>query len=236
MVVVADDNQRDDLFAFTCMSNYVAVAKMLNVPRSKLGTCMDSGALKHYCPDWSKFMDYKSIECEITTANGGTLKTAGMGNLHIELPNGSGKMKTILKNAIHTPEMAFTLISISRLDKASFSVTFNKGLCSIKDPNNQTIATIPHSNRLYKVVAAKPSKVTKTANVVSTKMSVTEAHRKLGHILPTSIKHAILNRFITGIKIDTNSRLEFCEACAKAKSAHQPFPKESDNRAKNFSE
>ena len=138
VVVIADDDQKDDLFAFTCTSDYVAVVKMLDVPRSKLGTCMDSGALNHYCPDQSKFMDYKSIECEITTANGRTLKTAGMGNLHIELPNGSGKTKTILKNVIYAPKMAFTLISISRLDKAGFSITFNKGLCSIKDPNNQT--------------------------------------------------------------------------------------------------
>ena len=123
MAVIADDDQKDDLFAFTCMSDYLAVAKMLNVPRSKLGTCIDSGASRHYCPDQSKFMDYKSIECKITTANGRTLKTAGMGNLHIELPNGSGKTKTILKNAIHTPEMVFTLISISRLDRVGVRVT-----------------------------------------------------------------------------------------------------------------
>ena len=67
-------------------------------------------------------------------------------------------------------------------------------------------------------------------------MSVTEVHRKLGHILPTSIKHTISNRFITGIKIDTNSKLKFCKACVKAKSACQPFPKESNTRAKNFGE
>ena len=41
-----------------------------------------------------------------------------MSDLHLELPNGSGKTKTVLKNAIHAPDMAFTLISVSQLNKA----------------------------------------------------------------------------------------------------------------------
>jgi hypothetical protein len=78
-----------------------------------------------------------------------------MGDLHLELLNGLGKMKTVFKNAIHAPDMAFTLISISRLDKAGYSVTFKKGMCIVKNPKEVTIATIPHSNRLYKIVAGK---------------------------------------------------------------------------------
>ena len=38
-----------------------------------------------------------------------------------------------------------------------------------------------------------------------------------------------------GIDVNLDSKFEFCEACAKAKSA-QPFPKESKTRAKNFGE
>ena len=44
----------------------------------------------------------------------------------MELPNGSRKTKVTFKNAIHAPSMAFTLISISRLDKASYLVLFSK--------------------------------------------------------------------------------------------------------------
>jgi hypothetical protein len=112
VVVVADDD-KDELFVFTCTSDYVAVADTLDVPKLRLGTCLDSGALRHYCPDQTKFMNYKPTECKITTADGRTLKTAGVGDLHINLPNGSEKTKTILKNAVHAPDMAFTLISIS---------------------------------------------------------------------------------------------------------------------------
>ena len=113
-----------------------------------------------------------------------SLSAIGMGDLHIELPNGSGKTKAVYKNAVHAPEMAFMLISISRLGKASYSVTFNKGLCTIKNPKSQTIATILHSNGLYKIETLKQEKTKDTANIAAGKMSISQAHRKLGpHIV-----------------------------------------------------
>ena len=67
-------------------------------------------------------------------------------------------------------------------------------------------------------------------------MSISEAHRKLGHIAHSAVKHAISNGYITGIDLDLESKLEFCEACAKAKSARQPFPEESLTRAAKYGE
>ena len=40
-------------------------------------------------------------------------------------------------------------------------------------------------------------------------------------------KHAVSSGVITGIELEPDSKPEFCEACAKAKSAREPFPKES---------
>lgn len=159
-VVIAADDDEEELFASTCTSDYVAAAESIDTPKSRLGTCVDSGASRHYCPDRSKFTEYRAVERKITMADGRTMTTAGIGDLHIELPNGSGKMKTILKNAVHAPQMAFTLISISRLDKAGFSITFSKGICIIRDRSGKVIASIPNSEGLYKkncrVQAAKP--------------------------------------------------------------------------------
>jgi hypothetical protein len=122
---------------------------------------MDSGASRHYFLDRTKFTDYKVVERKITTADNRTLTTTGVGDLHIDLPNGSGKTKTILKGAVHAPDMVFTLISISQLDKAGLSVLFNKCMCTIKDTSTKTIATISNRNRLYKITAKK--QVTQTS-------------------------------------------------------------------------
>ena len=65
-------------------------------------------------------------------ADGHTLRVVGIGDV---LPNGPKHTKAILKEAIYTPDMAFTLVSISWLDNAGSSVTFHKGMCTIKNPN-----------------------------------------------------------------------------------------------------
>ena len=88
------------------------------------------------------------------------------------------KTRIVFKNAVHAPDMAFTLISISHLDKARFSVTFNNGMCTVKDPQNKMIAIIPHSDGLYKITAQTDKNTIETANTTSTKMSISDAHQK----------------------------------------------------------
>jgi hypothetical protein len=96
--------------------------------------------------------------------------------------------------------MAFMLISISRLDKTGFSVLFNKGMCTIKDTSTKMIATIPNSNGLYKIAANKQTTQSQSANVVSGKMMISEAHRKRGHVSYGAIKHAVSKGFIQWLK------------------------------------
>ena len=153
--VVTADNEENEMFAFTCMSDYTAVADDLDAPKLRLGTCIDSGTSQDYCSDCSKFTNYKPVDRKITMADGRTLNAVRMGDLQLELPNGKIKTKMIFKNAIHAPETAFTLILISRLDKAGFAVNFKKGMCSINNPKGKTVATIPHSDGLYKIAARK---------------------------------------------------------------------------------
>ena len=43
MAVVAVKDDENELFTFTCTSDYAAVVEKLNLSKSKLGTCVDSG-------------------------------------------------------------------------------------------------------------------------------------------------------------------------------------------------
>ena len=60
--VVAVKDDKNELFSFTCTSDYAAVVEKLDLPKLKLGTCVDSGASHDYCPDHSKFVNYQTIE------------------------------------------------------------------------------------------------------------------------------------------------------------------------------
>ena len=72
MVAIADTRHNaDDLFAFTCTSDYANVTNVLHIPKSRLGACIDSGASRHYSPHRNAFTDYRPIHNRsITTADG----------------------------------------------------------------------------------------------------------------------------------------------------------------------
>jgi hypothetical protein len=112
------------------------------------------------------------IDRSITTADGRQLKAIGMGDLEMDLPNGSKTTTMTFKDMIHSPDMVFTLISISQFDKAGYQVNFNKGMCKIMNLKGDVIATIPHSDGLYRVVATKPDAKGNYAVTASGKMSI----------------------------------------------------------------
>jgi gag-polypeptide of LTR copia-type len=230
-MTIAADKEDNDMFAFVCTSDYVAVAETLQLPKSNLGTCINSGATQVYSPDCFKFSNYRPIDRDITTADGQIVKAVGVGDLELELPNGSEWTRIIFMKAVHAPGLAFTLTSISKLDKASYLVLFNEGMCKIKDPKRHTIATIPHSEGLYHI-----TNPINHANAASGRLTISKAHWKLGHILHSAIKNAVMKGYITGIKLENDLKPEFCNACAKAKSARQPFPKESQTWATKYGE
>ena len=100
-MVVAVKDKDNDFFAFTCTSDYADVAESSKFPKSRYGTCVDSGVSNDYSPDQTKFLNYREIGRSITTADGRTLKAVGMGDLHIDLPNGS-KCSSHTGNGLHT--------------------------------------------------------------------------------------------------------------------------------------
>jgi hypothetical protein len=74
------------------------------------------------------------------------------------------------------------------------------------------------------------------ANIAAGKKSISEAHRKLGHIAHSAIQNAILTGQITRIELDMDSKPKFREPCVKAKSARVPFLQKSETRAEKYGE
>ena len=136
--------QDEEIFAFTCMSDFAAVVDLLCIPNSKRGTIADSGASRHFSPDKSKFTNYCSLENHhIITTDGCTFRALGMGDVKIDLPNGASYSTVILKDSVYAPDLTFTLISILRLDLARCSASFRDGKCIISYPDGRTMGTLP---------------------------------------------------------------------------------------------
>jgi hypothetical protein len=140
----------DDHTALVITSDFLAEAHAIPQSQSN-GIILNSGASRHFSPDHLKLLNYRDINPEpIRAANGRTFSMLGMGDLKVELPNGDQKSTPItLKNVYYSPHMAFTLMSVSCVNKAGFSLYIKGGGCVIRSTNSNIIGCIPLVQRLY---------------------------------------------------------------------------------------
>jgi hypothetical protein len=89
------------------------------------------------------FQNYLPLDNhDITTADGQILKAVGIGDVPINLPNGSKQTPALLKEAVYSPEMAFTLISVGHLDQADCTVNLRKGYAQFVTPKGVDILSM----------------------------------------------------------------------------------------------
>src|SRR6267154_1598612 len=140
--------------AFACTSDFVDVANAMNIPKDRRGALIDCGASRHFSPARTYFVTFRTITPrDIHTADGRPVQAIGEGDMIIELPNGSESTKVRLKDVLYAPHMAFTLISVSIMDKAGMAILAQGEMCKIitAPPESKIIARIPLSQGLYRV-------------------------------------------------------------------------------------
>ena len=112
----------------------------------------------------------------------------------------------------------------------------HSAVCTIHNLSSHTMVTIPCANGLYHVTAPEDPPTVNYTSITMVKLIISEAHQKLSHIAPSAIKYMIGKGHITSIQLDPESKPQFCKACAKAKVAQQPFPKESETCTTKYRE
>ena len=55
-----------------------------------------------------------------------------MGDLEIEVPNGTKNTKVLLHDALHMPDISLMVVSIGQIAKSSCAVQFEDGTCKIQ--------------------------------------------------------------------------------------------------------
>ena len=143
----------------------------------------NSGASRHMSPLCDCFVTYQEIPPHpITVVDKRVFYTIGIGDVVIDIPNGESSTLIRLKDALHAPDMGATIVSISRITKAGFSVCFEAQSCKIKDSHDKVISVIPASNNsLYKVDQVY------AAITAPERVDLAVMHRRLGHIAPEAI-------------------------------------------------
>src|SRR5215471_4504867 len=197
---------------------------------------IDCGASKHFSSNRAKFATFTEIEPQpIKSADGRSLYATGKGDMEILIPMGKNTEPTRVKlvNVYYSPQMAYTLISVSQMDEKGHNVHFGNRMCTISTskPNKQTVGRIPLIQGLYRVnVNQSEGSTNLIANTASTKISISDLHRLMGHVNHHDLCKMVHEGQVTGIELDVNSKPEFCPTCVKAKAPRKPFPKLSEKK------
>src|ERR1700722_825388 len=232
---VAVGTNEDKRFAFACTSDCANVS--LKGTSNRIEAVMDTGASHHFCPEKDKFSNFTTKSpSPIYAADGRAFDAIGEGDLICRISNGEETSRVALKNVIYAPDMANTLISVGRLGDAGLTALFTKATCKVQTEDGAVIATAPRRDRLYRPTLHFDVQPLKVAHAAVKNVSLADAHRILGHISYSAVRHLAKIRAVDRLEIDLNSPEEFCEACAQAKPLRKPFPEEASNRAKIFGE
>ena len=207
----------------------VGVGKV-DLPRAKI---YDSGCSKHLTPYRDALENFIEIPPKtFQAANKQTMSAVGMGEMMIDIPNGADISQLRLTEVLYSPEVGYTLVSVSRLDEKGFEITFLGGTCSIKGPDGKRVGAMPKMKGLYRVAYDEP----KTAHVADEELTLDQFHRRMGHILAGITHRLVQNGLVTGIHLEPSSSGDyFCESCVYAKATQKPVPKAREGeRATKF--
>jgi hypothetical protein len=240
VVLLSCINDDDENVVLAVTSDFKHEAEALAVAPATTPVIVDCGASRHFSPNQSKFSDFTKIAPEpIRAADGRTFSAPGKGNISIVFPMGKGQKPTnvLLTGVYYSPDMAYNLISVSRLDRTGHIFHIENQVCCISTPkpNSRIIGRVPLVHGLYRVTAPSSANPRLTANVVSKSITITELHHKMGHINHDNLRDMIKKSMVTGIDLDMDSTADMCTTCLGAKATRKPFPRKStSDRAKKY--
>jgi Pol polyprotein, beta-barrel domain/GAG-pre-integrase domain/Zinc knuckle len=205
-----------DEWAFTTTLAGQASPQEASLQKGSEVDVYDSRASSHMSPDRHRFTKFREIPpYPIAAADKAIFNATGIGDMRVAIPNDKVTNYITVKDVLYCKDLAFTLISLTKCDKAGFTVLLRDKHCMIRDPKGTTVGRIPLIGGLYKV---KHSRLTGFANAVHRTLSIDKVHRRLGHISSRYIKELVVKGVITGIEVDKKSKPTFCASCMKGKA------------------
>ena len=125
------------------------------VERTPMGWVIDSGASQHLCGDRTQFTSYTNISIDqaITIADGTKIQAIGSGEVVLATEEGT----MTLTGVWHVPKIRGTLMSVSRMVDAGYTIEFGPTSCTIGKAGIRTKIG-ERSGRLYHLITelAKP--------------------------------------------------------------------------------
>ena len=129
-----------------------------------------------------------------------------------------------LLDALYSPSMGVTLVSVSRIAKAGSTVVFQGNSCRIYSEAKERIGEIRERSGLYRVFMQSSEMAANSADVDEA-LSINELHRRLGHISQDRAKLLVDKGLVEGANLEEDSEQGVCESCEWAKTTRKVVKK-----------
>jgi GAG-pre-integrase domain len=172
-------------------------------------------------------MTYKVLEKPISIHLGDSsvIKAIGIGSLQYMMDTPNAIVPAAIPDTLHVPELAATLLSVSRFTDHKHTLAFKGSDCYVHAPTGRCVAnTIKTSSGLYRLLA-RPTVSQEYTNITHTsrKLDINVLHHRLGHLGHDNVKRLIAKGMAEDVE-SVGGRIDFCEACIHGKQHRFPFP------------
>lgn len=194
---------------------------------------IDSAATSHMTFDRSMFVSYRSVTpFQVILGDKSTSVAVGCGDVKLSLlVNGKARI-CLLRDVLHVPSFAFSLISVSTLTARGIGVQFTNNTVLLTH-NGEAIATGHRRHGLYAVDLYIPSRDKQQPFELAFIASLQLWHERLGHVHKNGISRMAQTSAVKGLRIKTeqSSPENLCEGCVTGKLPRAAIPKFSETRA-----
>jgi len=157
----------------------------------------------------------------VQVGNGSVLNVTSVGDIVVNLLLPKNKVKECtLKNVLFVPNLAFNVLSVSKMTNDKKTIIFENNQCKILDKFDKLIAVSHRVEKLYYL-----STVKHIAGVsVNASNSNMLWHRRFGHLGKDNFNKMIRNESVKGLNHKIKAIEDVCSHCCNGKIHKCPFP------------
>jgi hypothetical protein len=222
--VMDDEGSKDVMVEDLGDTSHEAFVVAETVEANGTAELYDSGCTHHISPYRKEFEIFEQTSPRSFKAvNKQTFSTIGKGDLVINIPDGNAFTKLRLTDVQYSPNVAYILVSIGRLDEEGFTAKFGHGKCVLRGPDGEKIGEVQRMGRkAYKVEHEEGM-----ANVAEETLTLDQLHCQMGHTSIQVIRDLIRHGMVTGVHLEYTLAATpfFCKSCVYGKATRKSVPK-----------
>lgn len=197
-----------------------------------LGTSwiLDSGATSHMCRNKEFFNTLSESRQQILLASGESIFADGIGEIRLQ----TTMTNLTLRNVWYVPQLHSNFLSINKIIKAGYSVTFAENKATMISKYSQKILTADLQEEVF-IANVKNDNVVQSVNAAIDKDIVRKWHQRYGHINVQDLSKLTSKNMVKGLDLKIPNSIE-CVTCAVCKISASPYRSVSEIRTKDVLE